>query len=412
MVPSRRRLGRVAGLLIAFAFVLALPVPAMAIPNPPGAPTAVTARITSSDYVHNTATVSWKAPASSGSGPITKYVVTIAGSSHNAGTSLSYKAGGLTLGKTYQIYVTAYNADGPGLPSSPVLNFKAIYRPSQPMNLGAMYMSAGGGKANIQISWDVPDQDGGSGISGYTATASPANKSCSVPSGNHSCNIALPLGTHQAVVVVAKNAYGSSAPSASVSFTVPNVPGAPTGLMVAIAAWHEGKATLNLSWNAPVSSGGRPVLGYDATLGNNLLACSTSGPLTCQIVGVAPGDYTPKVTAKNVIGVGPAATVTFTVPEAPLPTPTPTATATPAPTDSPSAEPTDNPDQASPSDSGDGTPAGPTDQGGGSGIDPLMAVLGMVAALAIGVGATFAVLRMRGGMSAGGAAPGSAGGVD
>jgi len=405
MVASRRRLGFV-GLLSAVSFLLALPAPAAAAAFvAPGAPTSLAARITSSsDYVHGTATISWRAPADTGGAPIDYYTVTVLGGPHNAGNKTSFSIGGFVLGspKSYQITVSATGPGGTG--PGVTIYFNPIFRPTPPLNLGAMYMSVSGGKANIQIGWDVPVNNGHSEITGYTATASPANKSCSVPSGNHNCTIALPLGTHQVVVVVAKNAYGSSLASASVSFTVPNVPGAPTGLMATITSWHDGKATVDLEWTAPVSSGGRPILEYDATLGNNLLSCTSTGVTKCEINGVAPGDYTPKVTAKNVIGSSAAATTTFTVPTAPPATPSPTATPTPAPTpeETPSAEPTDNGDQSTASDSGDNTPAGPTDQGGGGGIDPLLALVGMLGAVGIGVGATLIFLRLRGGMSTGG----------
>ena len=97
-------------------------------PSPPGIPTAVVAVA-----ANGSATVSWTAPASSGTSPITSYTVTSSPGAKTCGWSsgpLSCTVTGLTNGTVYTFKVTATNTAGPGpasAASSPVTPVSGSY---------------------------------------------------------------------------------------------------------------------------------------------------------------------------------------------------------------------------------------------------------------------------------------------
>ena len=97
--------------------------------------------------------------------------------------------------------------------------------PGAPGAPGTLSAVAGDGAATI--TWAAPSDDGGSPITGYTVTASPASPAssggtCSTTPPATSCTISgLTNGTAYTFTVVATNAVGSSAPSAPSSAVTP-----------------------------------------------------------------------------------------------------------------------------------------------------------------------------------------------
>ncbi len=88
------------------------PIRALAVTGVPGAPTAVVAT-----GLEGSASVTWAAPSSAGSGPITSYILTaVPGGATNTvpGTSLTGTLGGLANGTAYTITVAAVNGSGTG----------------------------------------------------------------------------------------------------------------------------------------------------------------------------------------------------------------------------------------------------------------------------------------------------------
>ena len=412
MAPSRRLLGRSAVLALASCWVVALPSPALAAtrPTPPQNPSA--SIISTADYVTGTARITWSKPASNGGAKIGAYTITVtpavSGSPHStSGSTFSYDMPGFTLGVNYTVAITATNKqDYTSYPN--YVHFKAATVAQAPTHLTAAMSGVSGGKVTMNFAWKAPADDGGSPVLGYILKITPAGKTCNTAVGQLQCAIeGFSPGAHEQATVVADNAVEWSEP-ATLTFTVPSAPSSPSGLAATVVSWQGGTATVQLSWNAPASDGGSPVTGYQATLGGALTCSTNASTHHCQISGVAPGQYTPKVEAKNAVGASLTTSISFTVRAAPTPTPSapPTQTATPSPTESPAPTPTEtatpsatesptptptetatpSPTEspAPPSSAPSPTPRGPSggNKPGGSasghGIDPLVVAIGLL----------------------------------
>jgi fibronectin type 3 domain-containing protein len=262
--------------------------------------------------------LTWSAPTSNGGSAVTGYTATASpgGATCAVGdTTFACVIGGLTNGTSYSFTVTATNAIGTGPESAPASATPATV-PGAPTNLLATP-----GNAQVSLTWSAPASNGGSAVTGYTATASPGGSTCSVDGTTFACTIGgLTNGISYTVTVTATNAVGTGAPSAPASATPvasATAPGAPTNL-----AATPGNGQVALTWSAPASNGGSPITGYTATASPGGATCSTSGALTCTVAGLTNGTaYTFTVRATNAVGQGPAsgsvAATPRTVPTAP-----------------------------------------------------------------------------------------------
>jgi hypothetical protein len=197
---------------------------AVAVGTPPGAPTNVTAVAGVAQ-----ATVSWTAPASVGSGPITGY--TARAVSDNSKTC-SWTTGplncvitGLTNGTAYTFTVTASNGAGAGTASTPSAAVTPATTPGAPTNVTASLASGAGTTGTVQVSWTAPTVTGGAAVTSYTVTASPGTATCTA-TGTTSCNVAgLTFGTAYTFTVKANNVAGAGTASS------PSSPFTPVGVL-------------------------------------------------------------------------------------------------------------------------------------------------------------------------------------
>jgi len=100
------------------------------------------------------------------------------------------------------------------LTSTPAVTIFGASVPGAPTGVGAT-----AGEAQITVSWTAPASTGNAAITGYTATASPAGKTCTT-TGATTCTITgLTDGETQTLTVTATNAVGTGASSGSASAT-------------------------------------------------------------------------------------------------------------------------------------------------------------------------------------------------
>lgn len=185
--------------------------------------------------------------------------------------------------------------------------------PAQPTALG---VSAASNGQSATLTWSAPF-DGGSPITGYVVQRSGAAAQNLGAATTSVSFTGLTPGASYTFTVAAKNSVGTGA-AASASATMPNpvpvtVPGAPQALSAAVDGT---RATL--SWSAPTSNGGSPVLGYEVLLDGALV--TDDGPAGGMVLtGLTRGrTYGVQVRARNAVGYGPPADTTFDVP-APAP---------------------------------------------------------------------------------------------
>jgi hypothetical protein len=172
-------------------------------------------------------------------------------------------------------------------------------------------VTADGGSGSAVISWIAPNANGSATITSYTVTASPGGETCVATTGTGCTVTGLTNGTSYTFSVFATNSDGNSAASTPSNAVVPlSAPGAPTGLSATVTS----PTSATLTWSAPTTTGGAPIVDYTATafLGGVTATqtCSTTTATTCTITGLTTGDaYTFSVTSRNVAGTSATSSV-------------------------------------------------------------------------------------------------------
>lgn len=199
--------------------------PGAVTPLPPSAPTSVvTTRANSS------ASVSWKAPTSSGTSPVTGYTARAWSASSGGSTVSTCTAAstgctitGLSNGVTYYVDVVATSSVGTGPASTPRVAVTPATAPTAPTSVTATSPKA----STIKISWRAPASTGGASLTSYTARVWAAStggtspvKNCTAKATTLTCTVSsLSRATTYYVDVVAANAVGTgpaSSPRVSV----------------------------------------------------------------------------------------------------------------------------------------------------------------------------------------------------
>lgn len=182
----------------------------------PGAPTSVVAEALG----HDQATVTFAAPISNGGSAITGFTVVsdpAGGVDSNAGTTaLTHTITGLTGGTAYTFTVTASNATGTSEPSAASNGvtpapIPVAGTPGAPSDVVAKLT----GEGQATITFIAPASDGGSAITGYTVSSSPAggiDTNAGTTALSHTVT-GLTKGIAYTFTVIATNAVGASAPS-------------------------------------------------------------------------------------------------------------------------------------------------------------------------------------------------------
>ena len=162
-----------------------------------------------------------------------------------------YTVTGLASGQIYEFRVRAVNDVGPGAESAPVSIAPATV-PSAPLNLEGVR-----GNAEVTLSWDAPDDDGGSAIERYEYKVDSGGWVSTGGTTNTYTVTGLASGQIYEFRVRAVNDVGPGAESAPVSIAPATVPGAPRNLTLTPGDKH-----MMLRWERPADNGGLPITGY------------------------------------------------------------------------------------------------------------------------------------------------------
>jgi len=244
------------------------------------------------------AVVTWDAPQSTGGEPIVGYIITSNPPGYTEDLNplpRQITTSPLTSGTTYTFTLVAVNIKGLSLPSAPSNPIIPLAPPGPPTNVVAAPLNSA-----VSITWDDPVSDGGSPILSYTVTSSPGNiivLSVQKPTLFQS----LINGTSYTFTVYATNQIGDSILSIpSLPVTPATFPGYPLN-PTAVA----GNGEAQVSWIAPSSDGGSPIINYTV-----ITEPPTTGPQTTPddsttllVTGLTNGtSYTFTVYATNIMG--------------------------------------------------------------------------------------------------------------
>jgi titin len=156
---------------------------------------------------------------------------------------------------------------------------------------------------DAQLAWRAPLHDGGAAITEYVVSFANGAQACETAALR--CTVTgLSKGSSYTFSVVARNVEGTSPPSIpSDPMTAADVASAPLDIS---ASANDGSITV--SWLAPTSDGGTPILGYVANAyvgAKGVGLCSTVDSTTCTIDGLANGQtYWLTVVAVTELGDG------------------------------------------------------------------------------------------------------------
>ena len=245
----------------------------------------------------------------------------------NTATTTSFA--GLAPGTSYEFRVRAVGVDGGTTTYSEYTGSSYANTFGVPVFTGATLSLTPGfsaGHATITVSWPVPSSNGGTSVTGFTATATNGgtSTSCSGAANATTCTIlALTSGLPYSVSLVATNAVGNSLPLTGSVTTV----GAPTVAPVITGVTSSvDTGTATISWTGiPASgNGGKVVTSYTVNAykdgsGTSSASCSavstdtdsTPGSYSCTITGLTyKSDYVFKAVATNIAGDGLASAAT------------------------------------------------------------------------------------------------------
>jgi M6 family metalloprotease-like protein len=259
--------------------------------------------------------VSWAAPVSVGSSPISHYRVTASPGGRTCDDVASpCTVTGLTNGIAYTFTAVAFGEAGPSVASEPSAPVTPATRPGKPTGV----VAAGRNQA-VQVSWAAPASDGGYPVQQYRVIDPTGLHGCETAGGLSCAVTGLTNGTQYTFTVRAVNAVGTGARSDASGPAIPRtVPSSPRKVTVTA----RNQAVL-VAWNPPADAGGAPITGYRVRTGAGSAACRTRGATSCVARDLVNGrSYTFRVRGLNVAGAGrwsasSSSVVPRTVPDAP-----------------------------------------------------------------------------------------------
>ena len=192
------------------------------------------------------------------------------------------------------------------------------------------FKAAASGNSQINLSWTVPSDDGGAALTGYRIEVSAntgtswndlvANTKSTATTYDHT-ELAPSTTRHYRVRAINSVGTGSASNIAYATTEAATTPASPTDLN----ATALGENQINLSWTAPLNTGGTAITGYqievslDAGMIWSTLVANTGNTLTTYAhTGLAPNTaYYYRVRTINSVGMGPVSNAASATTESP-----------------------------------------------------------------------------------------------
>ena len=288
-------------------------------PSAPGAPTGLTAEADGRRKID----MSWMVPEDDGGAAITGYRIEVSGDGADWGElkadtrskRTSYSHAGLTAGTTRHYRVTAINSVGTG----PASNVATATTDSAPPGAPRDLTAKADGQNEIDLSWSVPEDDGGEAITGYRIEVlggGTAWNDLVTDTGSTSTRYShtgLSAGSARHYRVSAINSVGTGPASNDATAATDSAPPeAPRDL----TATADGEREIDLSWSAPEDDGGEAITGYrievsrGGTAWSDLEADTGSTSTSYSHTGLTAGSARHyRVSAINSVGTSPASNV-------------------------------------------------------------------------------------------------------
>ena len=226
------------------------------------APPSVPRRLVAEPLSGGTVRLTWATPSSDGGSAIVRYEARWRsadaefGAWDDVGVVTEHSLGGLVVGADHTFEVRAVNAEGGGEPASVTATPASV--PAAPARL-----TAEPAEGAVTLAWLPPDSDGGSALRRYEYRFAAGGGEFGPwrDAGSETSLTVSPLqnGVGHDFEVRAVNGVGAGT-AASVAAVPASAPGAP-----AVAAFRRDAAAL-VSWDAPDSDGGTPILRYEYRL--------------------------------------------------------------------------------------------------------------------------------------------------
>ncbi|RLF70222.1 MAG: hypothetical protein DRN40_05090 [Thermoplasmata archaeon] len=274
--------------------------------------------------------LTWEEPLDDGGSSIIGYRIYRGTSSGNevlltsVGNVTTYNDTGVTNGQRYYYRVSAVNGVGEGELSEEVSALPQGV-PSAPQNLVAR-----GGDGYVVLTWEAPEDDGGSPIVGYKIYCGMryGGETYLTTIGNLTTykDTGVTNGRTYYYRVSAVNGIGEGELSEEASATPQGVPSAPENLVA-----RGGDGYVVLTWEAPADDGGSPITGYKiyrgTSPGEEVLLTTVGNETTYNDTGVTNGQtYYYRVSAVNGIGEGELSEEVSATPQSAPPAPADTST--------------------------------------------------------------------------------------
>jgi parallel beta-helix repeat protein len=266
--------------------------------------------------------ITWTAPDTNGSAPITGYTIYRGNASGNEvflaaiGNALYYEDTNVTNGETYYYTITASNSLGEGDISIEVSDTAGAV-PSQPQDLDAT-----AGDSVITLSWKAPSTDGGLPITNYRiykgTTPGSGVFEFDVGTDMTYTDLAVSNGIIYYYTVSAVNAIGEGPQTDETSDTPKGVPSAPHSL-----TFEAGDAYVHITWSVPTMDGGAAITNYNIYRGpdpdNLTFLIQVDNELEYNDTGLTNNEtYFYVISAENIEGEGPQSNNVNATPDSPI----------------------------------------------------------------------------------------------